>query len=70
MALVYIVTSPSGKQYVGKTVGSLNKRKKCHQWYAENGSSFPLHKAIRKYNEKMKWSIHSRDILEKEPCIQ
>lgn len=66
MALVYMVISPSGKKYVGKTVGSMNKRKKCHQWYAKNGSSFPLHKAIRKYNDKMKWSTYSRDITEEE----
>lgn len=66
MALVYIATSPSGKKYVGKTVWPFLKRKNCHLWHADNGSNFPIHRAIRKFGNNIKWEIYKSGISEEE----
>lgn len=47
--IIYVVTSPSGKQYVGITSQPLKGRWASHCWDAANGSKLPLHSAIRKY---------------------
>ena len=39
----------NGKQYVGQTVRILEQRWQSHIRSAENGSTFALHRAIRKY---------------------
>lgn len=57
MSIVYIATSPSGKKYIGKTDGSMQKRKLAHEWHAHNGSDSPIRRAIRKYGDSMKWDI-------------
>ena len=49
MGCVYLITSPSGKQYVGMTARSFNERWKQHCWAARDGSRLHLHRAIRKH---------------------
>ena len=49
---VYLVTNiTNGKQYVGKTVQSVNKRKYHHIYNVNNGSQYHFHRAIRKYGK-------------------
>lgn len=48
MAL-YLITSPTGKQYVGITTQPLNRRMAGHRISAKQGSPYPLHAAIRKH---------------------
>ena len=47
--IIYKITSPSGKAYIGLTKGPLEKRWKEHQKKALNGYKHPFHSAIRKY---------------------
>lgn len=46
---VYCHTSPSGKQYVGWTASTVERRWSQHVDSARRGSSAPFHRAIRKY---------------------
>lgn len=46
---LYIITSPQGKQYVGITTLTVNRRMTGHKTAARHGSPYPLHAAIRKY---------------------
>lgn len=55
--IVYMVTSPSGKRYVGITGKGLTKRRTNHQCDARRGSEYPLHAAIRKYGDVLEWKI-------------
>lgn len=53
MGVIYKLTFPSGKCYVGQTAGSAVKRWTRHRWEAEkNGSQAIVHHAIRKYGWK------------------
>lgn len=53
MGYVYIITNETnGKQYVGKTVKSIEDRWLGHCNSARNGSHLLIHKAIRKYGEE------------------
>lgn len=47
--IVYLLTSPSGKKYVGITSKTLAARWSNHCWRARRGSTFVLHAAIRRY---------------------
>jgi hypothetical protein len=47
--IIYLLTSPSGGRYVGKTEYTLNRRWKQHKQDAANGLDHLLHRAIRKY---------------------
>lgn len=49
---VYLITSLSGKQYVGITRYNINARWKSHIRASKNGSLLLLSKAIRKYGEE------------------
>lgn len=50
MGCVYLITSPSGKQYVGQTVYTAEERWRQHIWDALRGNSDTIfHKAIRKF---------------------
>jgi group I intron endonuclease len=49
MALVYKLTSPSGKVYVGMTSRSIELRFDRHRYAAAWGSDKAIHNAIRKY---------------------
>lgn len=46
---LYLVTSPTGKQYVGITTLTVSRRMTGHRTAARSGSPYPLHAAIRKY---------------------
>lgn len=55
MALVYKVTSPSGKIYIGYTTKTLGRRKAIH--YCDNPHLY-FHKALKKYSKsEMLWEI-------------
>lgn len=49
MGLIYMLTSPSGKSYIGQTKRSFAIRWNQHKREAETGNNTPLYKAIRKY---------------------
>jgi predicted GIY-YIG superfamily endonuclease len=48
-SIVYKVTSPSGRVYIGITKRSLQHRLACHDWETRRGSNYKFHKAIRKH---------------------
>ena len=50
MGTIYIIENiVSGKQYVGKTTGTIAKRWKSHLYYANSNVNTKLYNAIRKY---------------------
>jgi len=49
MGTIYILTSPSGKSYIGQTTQKFNYRITSHLSDTKNGSMLPIHMAIRKY---------------------
>lgn len=49
---IYIVTSPSNKQYVGQTVLTPQKRWQSHYWKAHSNCEGILYRAIRKYGKE------------------
>jgi len=64
---LYLITSPTGKQYVGITTLTVNRRMTGHKTGARLGSPYPLHAAIRKYgfDKMVVETLHpSRDLEE------
>jgi group I intron endonuclease len=59
MGLIYKITSPTSKIYVGKTY-DLRKRINCHKCCVRKGSNIILHNSIRKYG----WDAHVLEIIE------
>jgi len=57
MFLVYLVTSPSNKYYVGITSTSFNERKRKHNNRANLQYKNKFCSAIRKYKENLIWEI-------------
>lgn len=57
MYVVYKVTSPSNKVYVGLTKHGVHKRKLAHFREVRQGSTKPFHNALKKYNDKMIWEV-------------
>lgn len=57
MYIIYKVTSPSGKVYIGKTIRGLEARKAQHLSSAKHGSSFSISRAIRKYGDLLIWEV-------------
>jgi len=59
--LIYKVTSPSGRIYIGQTVKTLKRRKQMHESNARNKNSnnynAKICKAIRKYGDNLNWEI-------------
>lgn len=59
--IIYRVTSPSGKVYIGQSKNTLETRKKRHFWKAFNKNSntynSKFHRAIRKYKNRLVWKI-------------
>ena len=69
--IVYCLTSPSGKRYVGKTVQALEKRLRQHGDQARRGVGSPLCCAIRKYglnafDLNVVWRSGEQELLDKE----
>ena len=63
----YKLTSPNGKSYHGITILSVNRRMTGHRTAARNGSTYPLHAAIRKYGFdafKLEVLSESKDLAE------
>ena len=58
VGLIYKITSPSGKSYIGKTVQSFSKR--MYQHTDKNSSCVALARAINKYG----WDQMKREIVE------
>lgn len=56
-SIVYLATSPSGKNYIGITSKSLKRRKIQHFSSANGNSDYKFHRALRKYGKSMKWMI-------------
>lgn len=59
--IIYKATSPSGKIYIGKTVGDIKKRIREHNWYATNRhKEWAFSRAIRKYGiENIKFEVEA-----------
>lgn len=49
MAILYRITFPDGKAYLGVTKFELHRRLRNHAHVARSGSSFPVSKAIREF---------------------
>ncbi len=47
--VVYVLTSPSGKQYVGQTTKTLEHRLSTHKGATKAGANYPINNSIRKY---------------------
>lgn len=60
MGVIYSITSPTGKLYVGKTY-DLRKRINSHKCCTRKGSAIILHNSIRKHG----WDNHLLTVLEK-----
>jgi len=59
MDVIYKITSPSGKVYIGRTK-NYNKRMKEHKHIAESGDGgYKIHQAIRKYG----WDNLTKEII-------
>ncbi len=58
MDIIYKLTSPSGKSYIGRT-NDFNRRMIEHKSTAKNSPGWTLHKAINKYG----WSNMKQEIL-------
>ena len=65
MGVIYKITSPTNKLYIGKT-NNLRKRINCHKCSAKKGANLILHNSIRKYG----WDLHKIEILEEIPNEQ
>lgn len=59
MGVIYKITSPTNKIYVGKTY-DLRKRINCHKSCVRKGSNIILHNSIRKYG----WDAHRLEVIE------
>lgn len=63
--VIYKLTSPSGKMYIGKAK-DFNLRMNQHRRYAEQGKLFPLYKAIRYYG----WDVFQKEIIDTAETIE
>jgi len=65
--IIYKVISPSGKIYIGQTIGTLPARKRGHRSgaYRKNCKeyNYAISRAIRKYGDGLKWTILHNNIL-------
>lgn len=64
VGLIYKVTFPSGKSYVGQTTKSLEERKNKHlQKQYEKKQKTKFYRAVRKYGfDSLKWSVLYRGV--------
>jgi len=63
--VIYKLTSPSGKVYIGRTVNFYN-RMKDHKHEAKDGNIRPIYKAIRKYG----WDNFTKEIIDEVYTIE
>ena len=56
---VYVLTSPSGKQYVGKSIHPAEHRFARHLRAVQRGSKYAIHAAIRKYG----WDAFHKEVI-------
>ena len=61
-----MVTSPSGKRYVGITTKTLARRKSVHLSAAKRGGKNIFYNAIRKYGDALKWSVVAEGEFDRE----
>ena len=68
MGCVYLVRNlVNGKGYVGRTVGSIEARRKKHEDSAKQGMDALFYRALRKYGfNSFKWSVVFDDVDEDE----
>jgi group I intron endonuclease len=62
--IIYKITSPSGKVYIGQTVRSFEERIRQHKRRSSNCTL--LKNAIQKYGDQMKYEIIEEDILREQ----
>lgn len=59
--IIYKVTSPSGKVYIGKTINSLRVRRNNHlseaKRYRRNSKNRKFHNALLKYGDLLTWEV-------------
>jgi group I intron endonuclease len=58
MDIIYKLTSPSGKHYIGRT-HDFSERMAGHKYKSKIDSQFPIHKAIRKHG----WDNFTKEII-------
>jgi group I intron endonuclease len=54
--IVYMISFPNGKNYIGITSTSFEERKRNHLSHM-NSSNLPVHNAIKKFKDSLKWQI-------------
>lgn len=54
--IIYLLISPSGKYYIGKTSKTIDERFKIHQRESRCGKDTQLARALRKYNQPELWT--------------
>lgn len=64
--IVYKITFPNDKMYIGCTSRALSERQKCHKSYAKNDPRTTVHHAINKYG----WNSLKWEVLEKCSSIE
>lgn len=62
---IYIVTSPSGKKYVGQAMDYV-KRKRCHISSAKKKDGYPIYRTIRKYGDLLNWEEVMKNLSKQE----
>lgn len=66
MYIVYKVTSPSNKSYIGITKVGLSRRKYVHTLRALRGSTIKFHCAISKYGDRLQWEVLKSNLTKVE----
>src|SRR3990167_10999519 len=56
---IYVITGPTGKQYVGATSYPMRKRIREHLCFARTGRKYPLHEDIRRFG----WDKFTIDVV-------
>jgi hypothetical protein len=62
--IIYKITSPSGKVYVGQTMRSFEKRMREHK--SKHSGCTLLRNAIQKYDDEMKYEIIEEDVPQEQ----
>jgi len=55
--IVYLISFPNNKKYVGITTTSLKERKRNHMSERASGLHLPVHNALKKYEEGVSWEV-------------